>query len=68
MNLVEENEKTIEDLEEELRAAHRCLNTVLCDVIGTDLFSTENPVTWEKCIKLHQELKTRDKEKLEAVK
>lgn len=55
MKLVDENEGTIEALEEETRVAYRCLNGVLCDVISTDIFSEENRVTWDKCSKLMQE-------------
>lgn len=65
---MQDNEATIETLEEEIKAAHRCLNTVLCDVISTNLFSAENPITWEKCSKLHQELRVSEKDKLETVK
>ena len=68
MKLVKENDKSIEALEEEVKASQRCLNLVLGEVPGAELFTSDNKITWEKCSRLFQELRAIDKDKLETVK
>ena len=66
--LIKENEKVIEDLEEELEEATISLNAVFAEQVGSDLFTEDTRISSEICKELLAEMRSNEKLKLEHVK
>ena len=59
--LIKENEKVIEELEEELEEATISLNAVFADQVDGDLFTDDTNISSEICKELLAEMKNNEK-------
>lgn len=67
--LIEENEKSIVGLEQEVTIAKDCLNKVFSDVLsGSIAFTKDGKIKEALFMQLHTELKNIEREKIEQAK
>ena len=66
--LITENEKSIEELEKEIKTARDCLNKVFAEVHTAQIFDQDCRITQEMCNKRYLDLKQAERERMELVK
>lgn len=66
--LIEENEKSITELENEIGTARNCLNKVFVDLPRAFIFDSDNKLSIEVCNEMYLSLRSVEKERIEQVK
>ena len=68
LKLVQENELSIESLEEEVSVAKRAINVIFGDLPSFEMLTQDTLLKWEVLQMYHVELRAAEREKMETVR